>query len=116
MGDQQPPETDEQEDGERDPHDALAPILNSTHRHAVLHAMVEDGPLTPTDAADHTSIDSTHVSRAISSLRDYGLVELLVPEDVKKGRLYGATDYGEDVHALSEQVADPPEKYTGGEE
>jgi len=41
----------------------------------------------------------SHVSRALGSLREKDLVELLVPEERRKGRVYGITSAGEEVWA-----------------
>jgi DNA-binding MarR family transcriptional regulator len=37
------------------------------------------------------------IAREIQQLRDKGLVELLVDEDVHRGRYYGLTDAGEEI-------------------
>ena len=37
-------------------------------------------------------IHMAHISRAIGELRDESLVELLVSEDRRKGRVYGMTE------------------------
>jgi DNA-binding MarR family transcriptional regulator len=72
-----------------------ARIARSDYADRVLDRLVSDGPATPSTLAAGTDIDIAHVSRALQQLRDDGGVELLVPEDTKKGRVYGATDAGE---------------------
>ncbi|AHG04031.1 hypothetical protein HALDL1_10795 [Halobacterium sp. DL1] len=42
----------------------------------------------------------THVSRALKSLRERDLVELLVPEERRKGRVYGITEQGQEAWEL----------------
>lgn len=54
-----------------------------------------ESPATPSQIATDESIGIASVSNALSSLRDRGLVELLVPEDRRKGRIYGITEQGE---------------------
>jgi len=75
-------------------------IISSQYRVAVLRRLAE-GPATPSRIASDTGINIAHVSRALQELRDRGLVELLVPEDRKKGRIYGITDEG---HAVWTEI------------
>lgn len=75
--------------------DIVGHVISSRHRTLVLGRLAE-GPATPTQIASDVDIASTHVSRALNSLRDHGLVELLVPEDRRKGRVYGITTEGTD--------------------
>jgi DNA-binding MarR family transcriptional regulator len=72
----------------------LATVSASTYRRATLVALA-DRPQTPSDVADVTGHDISKVSRALSELRDAGAVELLVPDDTKRGRVYGPTDAGQ---------------------
>jgi DNA-binding transcriptional ArsR family regulator len=73
--------------------DVVGHVISSRHRTLVLGRLA-DSPATPTQIASDVDIASTHVSRALNSLRDRGLVELLVPEDRRKGRVYGITTRG----------------------
>ena len=73
--------------------DVVGYVISSDHRTMVLGRLAE-GPATPTQIASDVDLSVTHVSRALSSLRDRDLVELLVPEDRRKGRVYGITDQG----------------------
>ena len=73
--------------------DVVGYVISSDHRTMVLGRLAE-GPATPTQIASDVDLSVTHVSRALSSLRDRDLVELLVPEDRRKGRVYGITDKG----------------------
>lgn len=46
----------------------------------------------------------THVSRSLGELRERELVELLVPEDRTKGRVYGITDRGREALKKVEEM------------
>lgn len=71
-------------------------IKASDYRKAVLLAL--DGkPQVPSELEERTGIDIAHVSRATGELREKGLVTLLVPEETKKGRVYGLTDEGREL-------------------
>ena len=71
-------------------------IQSSTYREAVLEALA-DAPGAPSTLADRTDSKITHVSRALRELRERDVVELLVSEDRRKGRIYGLTDDGRDI-------------------
>lgn len=73
--------------------DVIGYVISSSHRTAVLGRLA-DGPATPTQLAKDVDLPITHVSRALQSLRDHGLVELLVPEERRKGRVYAITSKG----------------------
>ncbi|MFB6185612.1 MAG: transcriptional regulator [Halobacteriaceae archaeon] len=53
-------------------------------------------PSTPKDIAEETGYYLSHVSNTLSELQDHGLAECITP-DRKKGRLYTATDEGEEL-------------------
>lgn len=76
--------------------DEIGFVISSQYRVAVLRRLAE-GPATPSRIAEDSGIGITHVSRALGRLRERGLVELLVPEDRKKGRVYGITDHGDEL-------------------
>lgn len=76
--------------------DTVGYVISSKHRTAVLGRLAE-GPATPTQIADDVDLSVTHVSRALRSLRDRDLVELLVPEERRKGRVYGVTTTGREI-------------------
>lgn len=69
-------------------------IISSHYRLAVLERLAE-GPATPTRIASDTEQHVAHISRALQRLREREQVELLVPEERTKGRVYGLTDEGE---------------------
>lgn len=76
--------------------DKVSYVRSSEYRQDVLKRLVEN-PQTPSGIRDATGIKISHVSRALNELEEKGLAELLVSEDRKKGRFYGATDEGERV-------------------
>jgi len=77
-------------------YDAVAAVKASTYRESTLNVLA-DGPATPSEIADNTSHEITHISRALREMQDSGVTELLVSEDRRKGRIYGLTDEGEAV-------------------
>ncbi|WP_418280284.1 ArsR family transcriptional regulator [Halorubrum sp. DTA98] len=74
--------------------DRIGFVISSQYRVSVLERLSE-GPATPSGIADDKDIEIAAVSHALSSLRDRDLVELLVSEDRRKGRVYGITESGE---------------------
>ena len=74
-------------------------VVSSQYRVAVLRRL-SDGAATPSQIAADTGYQISHVSRAITGLRERGLVELLVPESRRKGRIYGVTSLGTEVWQL----------------
>ncbi|POG54842.1 winged helix-turn-helix domain-containing protein [Haloferax marisrubri] len=75
--------------------DSAGYIASSRYRLAVCRYLSEHGSGLPSRIAAETDLAQPHVSRALSELRERGIVELLVPESQQKGRLYGLTDLGE---------------------
>lgn len=76
--------------------DEVGYVISSTYRVAVLQRLA-DSPAPTSKIAEDTSCANSHVSRALNDLRDRGLVDLLVPESRKKGRIYGITDRGREI-------------------
>lgn len=74
--------------------DTVGFVRASDYRTCVLDPLT-DGPATPTTVGECIDLELTHVSRTIPELRKYDLVELVVPEERAKGRIYGLTDAGE---------------------
>ena len=74
--------------------DAIGYVISSKYRVAVLRNL-SSGPATPTTIADASELGITHISRALRRLEDRNIVELIVPEEQQKGRLYALTDKGE---------------------
>jgi len=83
--------------------ETVSVIVQSDHRTRIVDALA-DGPSTPTTLADRSDLPLTHVSRALGDLRDADIVELLVPEDTHKGRIYGLTDTGEAAADRAQEV------------
>lgn len=71
-------------------------VISSQYRVAVLGNLAS-GPSTPSHIATESGLTISHISRALGDLRERTMVELLVSEDQKKGRVYGITDHGEQV-------------------
>lgn len=76
-------------------------VISSTYRVQVLRRL-EESPAPPSTIADDTGCAISHVSRALQDLREHGLVDLLVPESRKKGRIYGMTDAGREIWGMIE--------------
>jgi len=76
--------------------DEVGYVISSTYRVAVLRRLA-DSPAPTSKIAEDTGCANSHVSRALNDLRERGLVDLLVPEDRKKGRIYGITDDGREI-------------------
>ncbi|MDY7082843.1 MAG: winged helix-turn-helix domain-containing protein [Halobacteria archaeon] len=69
-------------------------IMGSKHRLAVVEKL-SDGPAIPKQIKEETDRPYSRISDALNDLRENDIVELLVSEDQKKGRLYGLTERGE---------------------
>lgn len=74
--------------------DAISYVSRSKYREHIADHLHGEGPATPSEIAEATGHALPHVSRALSQLRDRGLVELLVSEEEHHGRLYGLTEDG----------------------
>jgi len=83
-------------------YDELSYIASSANREVAVETL-QDGPSTPSTIAEETDRDIAHISRALQELKERGHVELLVSEDVRKGRFYGLTDSGE---ALASELSE----------
>lgn len=77
------------------PEDVLAYILSSKYRLHVLEHLAEQGTARPGEIADSTGDPRPHVSRALTELREKGVVQLQVPESRNVGRYYALTEVGE---------------------
>jgi DNA-binding MarR family transcriptional regulator len=55
---------------------------------------LSESPAIPKEIKQDTDREYSRVSDALNELQSEGLVELLVPEEQKKGRLYQLTDRG----------------------
>lgn len=77
-------------------YDKMSYVVASDYRMAIFKDLA-DGSATPSQIAERLPYHISHVSRSLQELRDRDLVELMVSEDVRKGRLYGLTEQGEEV-------------------
>ncbi len=73
--------------------DEIGFVISSRYRILALKRLAS-GPATPSQIATDESVGIAHVSRALQDLRERDLVDLLVSEDRKKGRVYGLTEEG----------------------
>lgn len=69
-------------------------VLSSSYRANVIKHLAAEKRATPKEIADATDNLRPHVSRALSELRDVGVVELQVAETRTVGRYYGLTESG----------------------
>jgi len=76
--------------------DDVSFVISSQYRIATLRRLAT-GPATPSQIANDEDAGIAHISRALQRLRKRSVVELLVSDDRKKGRVYGLTDRGTDV-------------------
>ncbi|MHB9286525.1 winged helix-turn-helix domain-containing protein [Halobacteriales archaeon Cl-PHB] len=76
--------------------DDISFVISSRYRIVALKRLSK-GPATPSQIAADAEVGIAHVSRALQGLRDRALVDLLVSEDRKKGRVYGLTEEGREV-------------------
>lgn len=76
--------------------DEIGFVISSGYRVTVLRHL-STGPATPSKIALDSQESMSHISRALGELREHSLVTLLVPEERKKGRVYGITDKGEEI-------------------
>ena len=69
-------------------------IIRSPNRTKVLGRLME-GNAIPAQIREDTGQEYSRITEATNSLRERGMVELLVPEETKRGRLYQITERGE---------------------
>ena len=81
--------------------DEVGYVISSSYRVKVLQRLA-DSPSTPTQIAEDTDCSPPHISRSLQSLRERDLVDLLVSEDRKKGRVYSITDQGREIWEIIE--------------
>ena len=87
----EPPDTTEWDD--------VSFVISSGYREGVLGCLA-GSPATPSQLAADSEMTISHASRALSERRERSLVELLVDEERRKGRIYGLTDRGTDILAF----------------
>lgn len=71
-------------------------ILSSKYRSQVVGHLAASDASTPTEIAANSEGRRPHISRALSELREEGVVELNVPDDTAVGRYYDLSPAGED--------------------
>lgn len=79
--------------------DVVGYVISSRYRVAVL-SRLDESPATPSQIAADEDLSVSPVSRALRDLRERDLVELLVPEERRKGRVYGITSRGSETWGL----------------
>lgn len=84
-------------------------VISSSYRRQVLDSLM-DGPATPAQIAREQPAEIAHISREIGGLRDRDVIDLIVPEGTKKGRLYALTQTGE---TLMDEAGDVIRRNTG---
>lgn len=84
--------------------DEVGWVISSEYRMQVMNLLAE-GPNVPSKMAEETGINLSHISRTLTDLKEKDLVELMVEEDRKKGRLYKLTDKGESTWESAEPHA-----------
>lgn len=90
----------------KDNWEAISYVLQSDYRTEVVSMLAQANQATPSQLSTETDIAQPNVSRALSELKEKGVVELLVPEETKRGRYYGLTDMGETVFERIREVED----------
>jgi DNA-binding MarR family transcriptional regulator len=68
-------------------------VVMSPHRTKVLRRLTR-GNAIPAQIREDTGQEYSRISEAANSLRERSLIELVVPDDTKRGRLYSTTERG----------------------
>ncbi len=77
-------------------------VLTSSYRNRVMIAL--GGKLkTPTTLARESGVKTSHISKVLGDLKNNGLV-VCINEEAKKGRLYQATDLGNQVMKKTKMI------------
>ncbi|AHF98454.1 transcriptional regulator [Halostagnicola larsenii XH-48] len=71
-------------------------VVRSPHRTTILQRLAE-GAAIPAQIREDTDLEYSRITEAANKLRDRDLIDLLVDEDTKRGRLYSITEQGEEV-------------------
>lgn len=70
-------------------------VVRSPHRTAVLQRLTE-GAAIPAQIREETGQEYSRITEAANALRKRHLIDLIVDDDTKRGRLYDVTDRGEE--------------------
>lgn len=71
-------------------------VVRSPHRTTVLQRLAE-GAAIPAQIREDSGLEYSRITEAANRLRERDLIQLLVDEDTKRGRLYTITKQGEKV-------------------
>lgn len=82
--------------------DNVSYVISSQYRIKAVQYL-SDNPATPSRIADETGLGIAHISRALQGLREQDIVELLVSENRRKGRVYGITEKGSEIWRTIEE-------------
>ncbi len=87
-------------------------VVRSPNRTIVLQRLA-DGAAIPAQIRNDTELEYSRISESTNTLRDRGLVELLVDDETKRGRLYAVSDRGRDALEFMKQngMLDEEEEY-----
>ena len=72
-------------------------VKGGSHRFDVFCYLARNGAAIPSDVAEETDKTQQRVYDAQQALQERNLIELKVPETMKKGRLHALTDRGQEV-------------------
>jgi|AntDeeMetageno50_2_1112565.scaffolds.fasta_scaffold02686_1 DNA-binding MarR family transcriptional regulator len=70
-------------------------VVTSPHRTKVLGRLTK-GNAIPAQIRAETGQEYSRISEAANALREHDLIELVVPDETKRGRLYSTTERGAD--------------------
>lgn len=95
--------------------DLISFITRSAYRLDVLEVLLR-GPATPATISNQAELEPSYVSRALGELREKNVVELLVDEGTRKGRIHGLTSVGEAVVTQGAEMVNVPSLSFVGEQ
>lgn len=76
--------------------DQIGFIKSSRYRKMVIRRLAKE-PAMPSEIANEEDVEIASISNALRPLRERSLVELLVPDERRKGRVYGLTAEAEEL-------------------
>ncbi|MDZ7687287.1 MAG: winged helix-turn-helix domain-containing protein [Halobacteriales archaeon] len=77
--------------------DEVGHLKGGKHRYEVFIHLAQHGAAIPSELSEETDRSIQRVHDALKELEEAEIVELKVPEERKKGRIYGLTDRGNSV-------------------
>ena len=78
-------------------------LKGGRHRYDVFVYLAENGPAIPSEVAEGTGKSDQRVYDGQKELEEEELIELRVPDDMKKGRLRGLTEQGRELWEFMKQ-------------